>query len=104
MGGGGLWGFGLSSREEQSSEGRIGPGIGRKTTIEETRDLLNDLRGNDLARSAPGGEAIDDHHARLGERFLELVHAASPLTLANILHCLFSLNPIEHVGGRKAAG
>ena len=32
---------------------------------------LDDFRRNDLARAAPGGEAVDDHDAWLAEGFLE---------------------------------
>jgi len=36
------------------------------------RDLLDDLRGDDLARAAPGSEAVEDHQAGLvTERLVE---------------------------------
>jgi hypothetical protein len=33
---------------------------------------LDDLRSDDLARTAPGGEEVDDHHARLAEGGIEV--------------------------------
>jgi hypothetical protein len=34
--------------------------------------VLDDLRSDDLARTAPGGEEVDDHHARLAEGGIEV--------------------------------
>ena len=50
------------------------------STIQDSgKHLLNDLWRNDLARSAPGGEAVNDHYARLGDSFLVLIHAVSDI-------------------------
>lgn len=47
------------------------------TSQDSGKHLLNDLGRNDLARSAPGSEAVNDHYARLGDSFLVLIHAVS---------------------------
>jgi len=51
---------GLSAREEAKAKGCVEGRRGR-----EKEDVLDDLRGNDLAGTAPGGEAVEDHQGVL---------------------------------------
>lgn len=65
-------------KREGGSGGKLaGKETGKRDWGKSRGDSLNDLWCNDLARSAPGGEAIDDHHPRLLERLLVLSHAVS---------------------------
>ena len=47
--------------------GFAGTGVGRMG-----RNVLDDLRSDDLAGTAPGGEEVDDHHAGLVEGGIEV--------------------------------